>query len=152
MSWRLKLRILVSSLLLFIVGCQTPTVGHAPMFKERIAPRPGYEGMLTNRICKKELFGSCQEWSVKTYDIKDPKVRKAANDFGMACQIGGKRFRICMDKTGFCRREQICLKWSKSWFGMGKEKCRQWETKETYIDISQYLYLIEAGTECMRGF
>lgn len=132
----------------FIFGCQVPEKYHAQLAQQRLAPRPGHEGYLTHRICKQSKFwGGCEIYDIKTYDINDPEVRVMMNDFRIACRIGGKRFRISLDKPGFVRREHGKCKDKK----LFSNKCKKWEYNEDFIPIENYDYLIEASTECMAG-
>lgn len=142
----MKLVLLIT--LSFLFGCQGTEKHHAQLSNQRLAPRPGYDGHLTNRICKeKDWLGDCKKWSVKAYDIRDRSVREMLNEFRIACKIGGKRYRVDIDRPGFVRKENpVCV--DKSIFG----NCKEWVTNTNYIPIQNYEYLIEAQTQCMKGW
>ena len=140
-------RFIILSFLL--IGCQHGVKYHAQLSKQRLAPRPGYDGYLTNRICgERNFWGECLKWDIKSYDINDPEVRIMMNDFRIACQIGGKRFRISLDQPGFVRRTTgKCIKKK-----VLSRSCKKWELLEDFIHIQRYEYLIEAHTECKGGW
>ena len=136
----MKLIILLSILL---ISCEKKN-DHANFSRQRFVPRPGYDHHLTNRVCRSNKLGSCKEWSIRAYDLRDDLVRKQYVDFKIACRIAGRRFRVCLDKPGFCRRERVCKKKS----GFFKKKCKKWDKKIEYIPISNYQYLIDSNLEC----
>lgn len=135
---------------------------HQPLQNQRLIPRPGYEGHLTNRVCKDFYGKKCDkdkdgnlEVSIRQYDLKDVTFRKKLIEFDFACSIGGKRYRICPDRPGFCRRElhRKCVKWKKKLFS-SKKKCKKWEEKivKKYRDATtDYEFLLDGATECKRG-
>ena len=44
---------------------------HKPLEKQRLIPRPGYEGHLTNRVCLKWYGSDCEKESIKTIGTID---------------------------------------------------------------------------------
>ena len=136
---------------------------HQPLQGQRLIPRPGYEGHLTNRVCKDFYGKKCDkdkdgnlEVSIRQYDIRDEALRKKLIEFGFACSVGGKRYRICPDRPGFCRRElhKKCVKWKKGLFSRKKKKCKKWDEKivKKYIDaVKDYEFLLDGATECKKG-
>lgn len=131
-------------LLTFLVACSS-TIEHSTLDKQRLAPRSSHRPNLTNKICKKEKFKKCSEWSILTYDMKNEVVRKQLNQLGFACNLSKKRWRVCSDRPGFCRRETICTKYKR-------KKCKKKETKETYINLDSYDFLVNSGFDCMVGY
>jgi hypothetical protein len=127
---------------------------HRPLEAQRLIPRKGYEGKLTNRICLKWYGDKCEAESIKEYSLKDKSVRELLIKLQFACHIGGKRYRVCPDREGFCRREKktVCKKWGKKVFSR-KKVCRKWEDekKESFIPVSNYNFLLDASTECKKG-
>lgn len=119
-------------------GCSTVTQNHRDLSSQIIFFRDSATGLGQNRICsQKDIIGRCQEWSVKTYDLKDPEVRDTLIKLGFACQIGGKRFKIDPDNPGFARyKEKSCLFCS-----------RKSEIVER-IPITSSRYIVDAGTYC----
>lgn len=142
--------ILLISLILSVSCSTTKTYHHSDLANQKLSPRTGYEGHLTNRICKekKTLGGECIKWSVKKYDINDPAIRKQLNDFRIACRIGGKRFRVALDRPGFIRTERGKCVNRQKWWG---NKCKEWGFKEIYIPVSNYQYLINSAMFCYKG-
>lgn len=128
---------------------------HKPLEKQRLIPRPGYEGHLTNRVCLKWYGGKCEKESVKKYSLKDKNVRSRLIRFKFACHIGGKRYRVCPDKEGFCRRDKkrVCTKWVRKHIFTNKKKCKNWkdEAINTFIPVSDYQLLLDGSTECKKG-
>lgn len=124
---------------------------HLPLSEQRLIPRPGNDGHLTNQICLKFYGGECEERSLKTYDLRDIKIREKLNEFRFACKVGGKRYRICKDEPGLCRSEQICLKWGTKLISRDKV-CREWGVKKSFLHaISQYDFMLDGATECKQG-
>ena len=76
---------------------------------------------------------------IKEYDLQDANFRKEANDFGFICNLGGKRYKICLDKPGFCR-----ISYKNGFLGIGKKKI------EEYVPAVPYQYLIDANLKCFN--
>lgn len=127
---------------------------HRPLEKQRLIPRPGFEGKLTNRVCLKFYGDLCEKESVREYDLNDEVTRNRLIDLQFACHVGGKRHRICPDKAGLCRREmeKVCTKWGRTIFKREKV-CRNWkeEITEKFIPITDYQFLLDSRTECQKG-
>jgi len=138
---------------------------HRPLEKQRLIPRPGYEGSLTNRVCTKWYGSKCEAESIREYTFKDKiikgkavkgkTVRAKLIKLQFACHIGGKRYRVCPDKEGFCRREKHtkCAKWGKKLFSREKI-CRKWKdiVVKKFLSMKDYSFLLDAGTECKKGY
>ena len=130
---------------------------HRPLDAQRLIPRQGYEGKLTNRVCTKWYGGECESDSTREYSLKDPAIRKRLIKLGFACRISGKRWRVCPNDAGFCRREggiKECKKWGRTLIRR-KKVCRDWgksKTVELFTSIEEYGYLLDARTECKKGY
>lgn len=127
------------SLLLLNIGCATlpkPYVKHT-LIDQILRPRPGYTG-LTNSHCALWENDECKKVEIEERQLT-PEFRIMANDFKFICNIGGRRFKICLDKEGFCRLEEVpsCL------------LCKT-KTKEIFIPITDYQYLLDANTKCFN--
>lgn len=144
----MKLGLLIISLL--VASCTLTTKqDHAQIAHQRLVPRPGYEGHLTNRVCvEMHRFNGCKKWSIQKHNINDKQTRVNLNDFGIACQINGKRFRVDIERPGFVRIDPKCTKHEK-WWG---NDCKRWDRNETFIPISRYQFLMDAMLECKQGF
>lgn len=126
---------------------------HQNLEKQRLIPRPGFGGHLTNRVCTKFYGNTCEQISVRKYSLEDERIRKRLIQFGFACKVGGKRYRICKDKPGLCRRIKTdkCIKWKRKWI-FGKKKCVKYEIKTMFLHIKKdYKFMIDGGTECKQG-
>lgn len=104
------------------------------LVEQILKPRPGYKG-LTNRVCssvndKKECV-----YTVTDYDLFDVNFRKNANTFNFTCNIGGKRYKVCQDKPGFCH-----FTYKGLWPFRKKI--------EDYLPITNYDFLLSAKTVC----
>lgn len=143
------MRLVLLLILSFAFGCETVEKDHAQLSRQRLAMRPDFQGYLTNRICeKKDFWGNCEKYSIKQYDLGDPEIRKMINDFKIACKIGGKRFRVSLDRPGFERRSKgECL--DRKLFS---RECKDWETIIDFISITEHDYLVEAQTQCKSGW
>lgn len=130
---------------------------HKPLEQQRLIPRPGYEGHLTNRVCLKWYGPKCEKDSVKKYSLKDEAIRKRLIRFKFACHISDKRYRICPNQEGFCRREggtKECKKWGRTVFRR-KKVCRKWgitKATEFFIPVDDYQLLLDGATECKKGY
>ncbi len=124
-----------------------------PVFaKQRLVVRKEYPGHLTNKMCMKYVDGKCQDWSLVKYDLNDPEVRKKLNQYKISCKVAQKRFRVCLDRPGFCRREIKCIKWKKSWWSK-KLKCKKKDNVEVYLEaVKQHQILFDAPTVCYHLF
>ena len=129
---------------------------HRPLEKQRLIPRQGYEGRLTNRICTKWYGDKCESESTREYSLKDKATRKRLIGLNFACHVGDKRYRICPDKEGLCRREKktYCSKWVRKHIFTNKKKCKKWKVKgiNKFIPITDYQFLLDSRTECKKGF
>lgn len=136
----------LSSIILFLlIGCASQEKYYKhQLYRQRLVIRIDHPGHLTNQTCVEMDGEDCKKWDITTYDMNDEEFRRKANDFRIVCRLGGKRWRICLKKAGFCRR--ICLK--KGWGG----KCKKHEEK--FIPATDHQYLYDAGTVCktyLRG-
>ena len=128
---------------------------HQELLYERLIPRRGYDGFLTNQICKEfDSNGKCiGEISLRKYSIEDQAVRSQLNKFKFACSIGGKRYRICETKAGFCRQESGCLEYKTKIFSREKYCSKTGVVYSDFIPVREkYQYLIDGATECQSGF
>jgi len=128
---------------------------HRPLEKQRLIPRPGYEGKLTCRVCLKFYGDVWQKESIREYDLNDEDTRKRLINLQFACRVSGKRHRICPEKPGLCRREkeEVCVKWGRTLFKR-KKVCREWKQEITnkFIPVTDYQFLLDSRTECEKGF
>jgi hypothetical protein len=110
----------------------TVPLEHSTLKDQRLAYR-SYG--LSNRVC------SGDECTIKKYDINDPAIRKLLNQLRFVCKIGGKRWRVCLRKAGFCRRTERCL---KKFFWIFR--CERYETK--FLPVEDHDYLVNLGIVC----
>ena len=136
---------IISIFLLVFLSCTTTEIYHrSPMYKQRLVVRKGFDGFLTNQVCEEYKKGKCVKWDIIKYDVNDSKFRKKVNDFNITCRVATKRWRICLDKPGFCRRTLKCVE--KCWYWLFS--CCKYE--ELFISINDYQYLLDANTYCIR--
>jgi len=131
-------------------------LNHQALINQRLIPRPGHVGFLTNQICKKYVGKTCVERSLKKYDLMDMEVRKQlVNDLKFACKLGKKRYRISVKDPAIVRQEQGCVKWKKKPISR-KTYCAQLGVvKSEFIHIADeasYQKLIDGALECRSGF
>lgn len=127
---------------LLLVGCVTSMVyAPHPLVEQILKPRAGYDGKLTNRTCGEYQNGKCVKESIATYNLEDADFRSSVNKFNFICSIGGRRFKICIDKPGFCR-----FTYEKSCF-LGVF-CKKGERLEEYLPVEKYRFLLDADTRC----
>jgi hypothetical protein len=128
-------------LALLLNGCVTAEkYPRSPLVEQILKPRQGHTG-LTNRACEAwDEKNNCTSWVVKDYDLADSEFRQAANKLGFVCKIAGKRYKVCIDKPGFCRitYEKHCT------LGV---LCKTKKVEE-FLDVSGYQYILDANTLC----
>lgn len=119
-------------LLLAIALSACETLPKHPLSKQILRVRQGYDGHLTHR----------RDDVIQAHSLSDPEFRKTLNDLDFICRIGNKRYKVCLDKPGYCRRkfEQKCF------IFCGKRKLI-WEK---YLPASDHLFLVAAGTTCFN--
>ena len=150
--------------LLFLASCsffraklyQDVPLGHQPLVGQRLVARDGYNGKLTNRVCLSFDSNKCVETSLIEYDLNVPDVRKTLVELGFACNVGGKRFRVCADSAGLCRVEahEICIEYRKTFF-FRREVCAKEKIEITnhFLSINDdYSFLLDSATECRAGY
>jgi hypothetical protein len=102
--------------------------------------RPG-QPALSNRACEAwDEKGVCTNYVVKYYALSDATFRKTVNDLQFMCVIGGRVFKVCLDKPGFCRHttEKHCT------LGVFCQSKRH----EEFIPIEPLQFHLDAGTQC----
>lgn len=144
------MKVILLTILILSTSCTTTKFYHANLANQKLSPRTGFDGHLTNRICAEmsPLGGECKKWSIQKYDINDSKIRKQLNDFRIACRVGGKRYRVSLNRPGFIRTERGKCVNRQKWWG---NKCKEWGFKTLYIPVSDYQYLINSGMYCYKG-
>ena len=140
-----KIRILALSCLILLTSCEhlgnlvsnDKILNKSKLVDQILRPRKGHEPNLTNFTCKKKNLDKCEDWDKAFYDVNDSDLRKRLNDLGFVCSIAGKRYKVCLDRPGFCR------------FG-AKRKYLLFKSLELvdYIPISQYTFLIDSDSKC----
>lgn len=160
------MRILI--LLFFIASCSVlekkeeksayPDIqlNHQALINQRLIPRPGHVGFLTNQACLKYVKKTCIERSLKKYDLMDMSVREnLVNDLKFACRMGNKRYRISIPAPAIIRQERGCLKWKKK-LVTRKTYCDKYGVvKSEFIHIADeasYQKLIDGALECRSGY
>ncbi len=107
-----------------------------------LKPRPGHEGKLTNRSCFEYEGEKCLREQVTEFEINDMALHERLNSLGFICNIAGKRYKLCKDKTGFCRFKSE----KKCFLGI----CRRTEKQEEYLPEKPYQYLLDAKARCFN--
>lgn len=129
-------RLSLSSLLI-LAGCASaPPVVYPrnALVNEILRPRTGYKG-LTNRACSKtDPKMGCVAYEVKDYLLDDLPTRKSLSDLVFVCNVAGKRYKVCPDKAGLCRKH--CE-------GFIFKSC-----EEDFLPITGYQFLIDSATKC----
>lgn len=130
----------LAALLSLSTSCARAVVRRSPLIEQILIPRLGHGAKLTNSACLKYEGQRCSNLEILDYDLADTGLRKSLNDFGFICSVGGKRFKICLDKPGFCRREfsQRCF------LGIcGKRRLKA----ETYVEAREDS-MLASDTRC----
>lgn len=125
-----------------MAGCAAPTLypEHA-LVDQIIKVRAGHEGNLTNRtVTGYDKDGKPIE-KIKDYSLESQDFRETVNRLSFICNIGGKRYKICLDKPGFCRfsRDEKCF------LGIF---CKDSDVIEEYLPVEKYGFLLDANARC----
>lgn len=107
------------------------------LVEQILKPRPDHKG-LTNRVCSSLDSKKQCVWKVTEYDLNDSSFRSNANTFNFVCNIGGKHYKICEDKPGFCH-----FTYKGIW--PFKKKI------EDYIPMTNLDFLLSAKTVCANS-
>lgn len=136
--WRLSLSLSVASL--GVVACTTvPTMyPKLALVDQILKPREGFSG-LTHRTCASLDEKNQCVWQIEEHKLDEPAFRTAANALNFICNIGGRRFKVCLDKAGFCRMQSV----SCGWF------CHKTVEAE-FIPVTNYKFLLDANTRCFN--
>jgi hypothetical protein len=129
---------------------------HQALINQRLIPRPGHLGFLTNQVCKKYVGKTCVERSLMKYDLVDMSVREnLVNGLKFACRMGEKRYRISIPAPAIIRQESGCVKWKKKPISRKKYCAETGVVKSEFIHIADeasYQKLIDGALECRSGF
>ncbi len=83
------------------------------------------------------------EIEVVAYSLADVNFRKRMNKFKISCKMAKERWRVCLDRPGYCRRDK-CLKRTRF-----RKKCTKWG--ERYIPATEHQFLVDGGMYCYKG-
>ena len=126
---------------------------HQALIGQRLIPRTGYNGFLTNQVCKKFVGKKCMETSILKYDLMDMAVRtQLVNDLKFACKMGKSRWRISINAPAIVRQEKGCVKWKKKTISRKVYCAETGVVKTEFIHIDDYQRLIDGALECRSGF
>jgi hypothetical protein len=90
-------------LFIFLSACASEPLYVQSPIKNQILRSRG--GVLSNSYCKYEGENKSKCILQQTnYDLNDPVLRNILNSLGFVCDAGGRRFRVCVDQPGICRR------------------------------------------------
>lgn len=129
-------------MLLSGVSCSTTPTPQHELNDQILKVRKGFEGSLTNRACLEYDGKKCKKDNITVYSLEDQKFRDTVNRLDFICNIGGKRFKVCIDKPGFCRKSSVC-----AWWDLAKLFCEPaWE----YIPVSDFQFLIDSRARCFN--
>ena len=150
-------------ILLFLASCSSiqdkPEIyseirlNHTALIGQRLIPRAGYNGHLTNQVCTEFAGKNCLKRSLLKYDMNDESTRnQLVNDLKFACKIGKKRWRISVKTPTLIHQESGCVKWKKRTISR-KVYCAQIGViKMEFIKFEDYQRLIDGALECRSGF
>lgn len=145
---------LLALMLVFgVAGCAaTPKLYPThPLTDQIIKARAGYPMALTNRAClpkadpkAPDSSPGCPLEQITAYPLDDVKFRETANKLNFICNLGGKRFKICLDKPGFCRFSYT----QKCAFNIPGFLCQPAERLEEYSPAGDLEFLLAANARC----
>lgn len=138
-AWIVAFFALVIGVASLINGCSSGTISYPrhELLDQILRPRPGHEGKLTNTSL--DATGAVH---TDEYDINDEPTRAKLNTLNFVCNIGGRHFKVCKDKAGFCR-----FSTTKSCFLFF---CKDSDKQEEFIPVYGYQFLLDAKTRCFN--
>jgi len=83
------------------------------------------------------------------YDLRTNELRSTLDHLHFICEIGKKRYFICQDSVGLCRKTNICIKRKRALFKSGR-KCLKYKLEK--IDIEHHDFLVKSGVHCYSEF
>ncbi len=99
--------------------------------------------MLTNRVMVLSADGKSTIPEIKEYSLEDAEFRTTANKLNFICSIGARRFKVCIDKPGYCRHTF----YQKCFLGICGKKHRE----EEYIPAKEkHQFLLDAKAKCFN--
>ena len=135
MKWHTVLPLVILS------SCAPKIYNRSEFVDQILKPRKGFEGFLTNSRCTKRKGDDCKNLEIEKYDLNDDSFRRTVNRLDFICMIGNKRYKVCLDKVGFCRRS-----FRRNW--LGRRKFRY----EKYIPAYDYDFLIKSKLRCFNKY
>lgn len=112
-----SLRIGICILLLSFLSCMTPRpeyYARNPIEKEILRARNGKLSNLSSE-------------GLITYDLADAQIRHTLALSRFICSVGGRRYRVCPDQPGLCRRNDSTCARKFLWI------CTRWDLHEEYL-------------------
>lgn len=127
-------------LLLLLPSCQSEQIYmNVPLVSQTLKPRTGHDGKLTHSHCVKYSGDVCENNEITDYDLNDSNFRTQANQLGFVCVIGIHRYKICLDKAGFCHLNYpVCP----------TPDCNGIKPIEEFIPAVPVQFLIDADLRC----
>jgi hypothetical protein len=135
--------------LLGVVACATAPTYYPehPLVDQILKVRAGHKGMLTNRTVGPGATPKDPPVEkITEYPIADPEFRKTANKLDFICNIGGHRYKLCLDepgkyRPGFCRisHDQRCF------LGVF---CSMGEQRIEFLSADDFDFLLKSNARC----
>lgn len=137
----MRFKSLLLLLLLPLINCGSPEIyPQGELADQILVARHGHEGSLTNQTCLAYDHDKCVKESLITYDLSNQSFRDTARRLQFVCKMGGKEYKICPDKPGFCRTTDPC-----NWFSSTFQGC---EKQIEYVPASPTQLLIDGRIRC----
>lgn len=127
-------------LMLLFLGCATkPPLPRSALIDQRLSARPGDRRELSNTAEVLAPDGKTLTLALEYQDLTDPSVRETLFRLRFICSVGGRLFKVCPDKPGFCRVDY------KGVWPFRKQT-------EEYVDIvDQWDFVVAGRTTCISG-
>ena len=109
-------------------------------FKSQIMTfHPKYKYFLTNT----------DDSGTLPYDLRNKELREAFDKLHFICTLGEKRYFICQDSIGLCRRTDKCVK--RKWHIFKRyRKCLKYEVKK--LSLEKHDFMVKSGIHCYSEF
>lgn len=136
-----KTLLLLLLLLPPLTDCSGPAVyPQGDLADQILVARHGHDGKLTNQTCLKYDKGKCVDMHLIEYDLSDKAFRDNARRLQFFCKMGGREYKICPDRPGFCRTTYPDCNWLTSIFGCDKQV--------DYVPATPIAPLADAHLQC----
>ena len=143
---KLKIYLLAPIIMTALFSCSSSQDDALPdeylrgSFKSQIMTfHPDHKYFLTNT----------DDLGLKKYDLRNKELRETLDGLHFICALKDKRYFICQDSPGLCRRTDKCVK--RKWHIFKRyRKCIKYEVKR--LSLERHDFMVKSGIHCFSEF